>query len=50
MDSFVSTVTPFAVALVGFIILWGICKAVSNREDPGTDSKKEPSDKPPVEP
>jgi hypothetical protein len=39
MESFTSYVGPIAVALVGFVIFWGIAKAVSSRKDPDSESE-----------
>ena len=38
MESFVWLVAPIAIALFGFVIFWGIAKAVSSKDDAETES------------
>ena len=33
MESFVWLVAPIAIALFGFVVFWGIAKAVTSRKD-----------------
>lgn len=50
METFVWLVIPFAVALVGFVLFWGIFRAVSNREEPPSTPQNGPNDPPLIEP
>lgn len=42
MESFVQFMAPVAIALFGFVLLWGIVWIVSHRKDTGGDDKDRP--------
>jgi len=49
MESFVWLMAPVAIALVGFVVVWGIVRMVSNRDNPEISQKKEPVDSPDID-
>lgn len=49
MESFVWLMAPVAIALVGFVVVWGIVRMVSNRDNPETSQKNEPVDSPDID-
>ncbi|MBI5267551.1 MAG: hypothetical protein HY851_10000 [candidate division Zixibacteria bacterium] len=50
MESFVWVVGPIAIALFGFVVFWGIAKAVSDREDDEAEKKENQVDGHEIEP
>ena len=46
MESFVRLMAPIAIALFGFVVMWGIVRMISNREDPAEGQEERPVDSP----
>src|SRR5512138_1428444 len=44
MDSLMNLMTPIAIALFGFVIMWVIVRAISGRKGPGDEEQKLPTD------
>ncbi len=46
MDSLATLITPIAIALFGFVVMWVIVRMISGRKDPGDDQQEPPKDRP----
>ena len=42
MESFVQIAAPLAIALLGFVLFWGVARLIINRKDGEGDKKNDP--------